>query len=145
MVMMRGPYCGPVARPKLGLPTVPFTAKFVLLKGLNASARNCRRTRLPSPEGHTYSCLISAMLSTRTGGCRNLLLYCEDVPNENCPGTEKAAALKYRLAGLFGLSDVRSWSVRTGPPLALHIRASVNSTPLPSVFGHVSASRLPLR
>src|SRR6202790_4700045 len=101
MVMMRGPYCGPPARPKLALPTAPLTLKFVRLKGLKASARNCRRMRLPSPDGHTYTCLINAKLSTRTGGWRNLLLYCEDVPNESWPGTEKAAALKKRLAGLW--------------------------------------------
>src|ERR1051326_1652234 len=142
--MMRFPYCGPVARPKLGLPTTPFTAKFVLLKALKAVATNCSRILLPSPVGHTYTCLMSAMLSTRTGGCRNLLLYCEDVPNANCPGTEKAATLKYRLFGLLGSSAVRLWPVLTGPPLALHIRASVNSTPL-SVFGQLSAIKFPLR
>src|SRR5215472_4102835 len=108
MVMSLGPYCGPVARPKFALPTVPFTPKFVRLKGLNASARNCNRTRWPSPFGQMPSCFTIAMLSTRTGGCRNLLLYCDDVPKEYCPGTENAAELKYRLLGLFGSSDVRS-------------------------------------
>src|SRR5437763_3215449 len=100
--------------------------------------------RLPSPCGHKYTCLISAMLSTRTGGWRNLLLYCEEVPNESCPGIENAGALKYTLAGLLGLSEVRVWPVRTSPPLALHILASVNRTPL-SVFAQVRAIRLPLR
>src|SRR5260370_29855877 len=109
--MIRFPYCGPVARPKLGLPTVPFTPKFVLLKALKAVATNCSRILLPSPVGHTYTCLINAMLSSRTGGCRNLLLYCEDVPKANWPGMEKAVELKYRLFGLLGSSAVRPWSV----------------------------------
>ena len=89
MVMMRGPYCGPVARPKLALPTVPFTPKLVRLNGLKALARICRRQPVVT-FGPYAICLISAMLSTSTGGWRNLLLYCDEVPNANCPGTEKA-------------------------------------------------------
>src|SRR5215831_9473566 len=49
------------------------------------------------------------------------------------------------LAGLFGSSDVRPWPVLTATGLASHILASVNSTPLPRVFGHVKAISAPDR
>src|SRR6185437_3882884 len=145
MVISRGPSCGPVARPKFGFPTVPLTPKFVLLNALNASSRICRRRRSPSALGQSINCLTIAMLSVNTGGCRNWLLYCDDVPKAKLGGTEKAAELKYNVCGLFGSSDVRSCPVRMGPPFALHIRASVNRTPVPRAFGQFKANRLPLR
>src|ERR1041384_5380390 len=49
------------------------------------------------------------------------------------------------LDGLLGSRSIRLAPVRIGPPFALHIRSSVNSTPLPSVFGQVSANSAPLR
>ena len=40
IVIMRAPFCGPVVRPKLALPTVPTTPpKTVRFNRLNASAR----------------------------------------------------------------------------------------------------------
>src|SRR5689334_172013 len=49
------------------------------------------------------------------------------------------------LDGSLGSSDARLAPVRIGPPLALHILASVNRTPLPRVFGQVRAKSAPLR
>ena len=144
MVMIRGPSCGPVARPKFALPTVPFTPKFVRLNMLDASARICNRIRLLSPFVTSATCLINAKLSLKIGGCRNLLLYCDEVPKEYCPGIENAAVLKYNDAELLGLSDVRLCPVSTAPPFVLHIRASVNRTPFPSVLGQVSGMSEPL-
>jgi len=76
------------------LPTVPFTPKFVRLNGLKALALNCNRTSCPSPFGHIAICFKTDRLSPRTGGWRNLPLYCDEVPNEFCPGMENAPALK---------------------------------------------------
>ena len=92
--MMRGPYCGPVARPKLGLPTAPLTAKFVRLNGLNALALNCSRILLPSPVRPDVQLLHDRDVVHSTGGWRKWPLYWEDVPKANWPGTENAAALK---------------------------------------------------
>src|SRR5215471_16868335 len=49
------------------------------------------------------------------------------------------------LAGLLGSSEVRPWPVRTAAGLASHMRASVNSTPLPSIFVQVRPMSAPLR
>ncbi len=145
MVIILGPSCGELARPKLGFPTVPFTPKFVLLNALKASARIWIRTLFPSFPGQITNCLTIAMLSVDTGGWRSWLVYCDDVPNAKLAGTENALDRKYKLCGSLGFSDVRSVPVRIGPPFASHLRASVNKTPVPKAFGQVSENKAPLR
>src|ERR1051325_11838093 len=97
--MMRGPFCGPAARPKFTLPTAPLTEKFVRLNALKASARNWSRIREPSPLGQMYTCFTSAMFSSRYGGCRKGPLYCAEVPYENGTGPHNSAGGEEAVAG----------------------------------------------
>src|SRR6266852_5766375 len=132
--MMRAPTCGPVGRPKLGLPMVPtMPPKFVRLKILNPSAWK-RRSIVLSPWIGNFIRLLMDSLSSMTGGLRKSPKYWDALPSSNWPGVENAAALNQRVLGLFGSSEVRSMPVWIGPAPTLAFLNWVYRMPVPIVF-----------